>query len=151
VEESAEYFKLKASKEWLPKLTDQRRKHLLTKLDTFESQLLSTLKQLVEVLQDFGRRVAERSKVVFTIPEFEEILKMENENNFGKLLAQIELLIRQIYRIGDKNYRFYSEADRNAKNAKLKLTIADVAGRVSTTLNALLMSLREKTDQIKKI
>ncbi len=76
---------------------------------------------------------------------------MENENNFGRLLAQIELLIKQIYRIGDKSYRFYSEADRNAKNAKLKLTIADVAGRVNTTLNALLMSLREKTEQIKKI
>ena len=81
---------------------------MLAKLEAFEKKLLDTLKQLVEVLQEFGKRVAERSKVIFTIPEFEEILKMENDNNFGKLLQQIELLIKQIYRTGEKSYRFYS-------------------------------------------
>ena len=76
---------------------------------------------------------------------------MENDNNFGKLLVKIELLIKQICRTGDKTYRFYSEADRNAKNAKLKLTIADVANRVNATLAALLTNLNEKMDEIKKV
>lgn len=149
--ESTEYFKLKASKEWLPKLTDQRKKELLVKLDAFEKNLHETLKQLVEVLQDFGRRIADRSKVVFTIPEFEEILKMEADNNFGKLLLQIELLIKSIQRTGEKSFRFYSEGDRNAKNAKIKLMIADVASRVNGSLSALLASLRDRTEEIRKI
>jgi hypothetical protein len=32
---------------------------------------MDTLNQLVEVLKEFGKRVADRSKVIFTIPEFE--------------------------------------------------------------------------------
>lgn len=67
---------------------------------------------------------------------------MEADNNFGKLLDQIELLIKHIHRAGEKAFKFYSEGDRSAKNSKLKLVIAEVSGKVNSTLAELLVRLR---------
>lgn len=106
---------------------------------------------MVEVLEDFGKRVAQRSNLIFTVPEFDEVLKMERDNNFAKLLAQIEILLKKIHKVAENSYKFVSEGERNAKNAKLKLTIADLTKKTTTVLNNLCTQIRDKTEEIQKI
>ncbi len=71
---------------------------------------------------------------------------MEREENFSKLLAQIEILMKKIYKYSETSYKFVSEADRNAKNSRLKLVIADVSNRTATTLTNLIQQIKGKID-----
>lgn len=76
---------------------------------------------------------------------------MENDNNFSRLLQQIEILLKKIHKVGENSYKFVLESERNARNSKLKMTIAELSKKTATVLNNLCAQIKEKTEEIGKI
>lgn len=76
---------------------------------------------------------------------------MEKDDNFSKLLSQIEILLKKIHKVAENSYKFVPESERSSKNSKLKLTIAEMTKRTTTALANLCVQIKDKTEEIHKI